>query len=66
MLKKLITKVVHILRIETIYVKAHKSFIVIQRLTLAKIATIHQVTTTLATSKNILFPAHNHRANHRC
>ena len=28
--------------------------------TLSKIATIHQVTTMLATSKNVLFPGHNH------
>ena len=29
-------------------------------LTLRKKATIHQVTTMLATSKNVLFPGHNH------
>ena len=29
-------------------------------LTLRKKATIHQVTTMLATSKNVLFPRHNH------
>ena len=29
-------------------------------LTLHKKATIHQVTTMLATSKNVLFPGHNH------
>ena len=28
--------------------------------TLRKKATIHQVTTMLATSKNVLFPGHNH------
>ena len=28
--------------------------------TLAKKATIHQVTTMLATSENVLFPGHNH------
>ena len=28
--------------------------------TLGKKAAIHQVTTTLSTSKNILFPGHNH------
>ena len=28
----------------------------------AKKATIHQVTTILATSKNVLFPGHNHHA----
>ena len=28
--------------------------------TQGKKATIHQVTTTLATSKNVLFPGHNH------
>ena len=27
-------------------------------------ATIHQVTTVLATSKNVLFPGHNTPANH--
>ena len=34
--------------------------------TLGKKATINQVTTTLATSKNVLFPGHNHHANCRC
>ena len=29
--------------------------------TLCKKATIHQVTTMLATSKNVLFPDHNHQ-----
>ena len=28
-------------------------------------ATFHQVTTMLATSKNVLFLGHNHHANHR-
>ena len=28
-----------------------------------KKATIHQVTTMLATSKNVLFPGHNHLLN---
>ena len=32
--------------------------------TLHKKATIHQVTTMLATSKNVIFPGHNHHANH--
>ena len=32
--------------------------------TLGKKATIRQVTTMLATSKNVLFPSHNHPANH--
>ena len=31
-----------------------------QTLTLRKKATIHQVTTMLATSKDVLFPGHNH------
>ena len=30
------------------------------KLTLRKKATIHQVTTMLATSKNVLFPGHKH------
>ena len=30
-----------------------------------KKATVHQVTTMLATSKNVLFPGHNHHANER-
>ena len=33
----------------------HHSFV-----TLGKKATIHQLTTMLATSKNVLFPGHNH------
>ena len=33
--------------------------------TLHKKATIHQVTIMLATFKNVLFPGHNHHANHR-
>ena len=32
--------------------------------TLHKIPTIHQLTTMLAISKNVLFPGHNHHANH--
>ena len=32
---------------------------------LRKKATIHQVTTMLATSKNVLFPSPNYHANHR-
>ena len=32
--------------------------------TTQKNPTIHQVTTMLATSKNVLFPGHNHPANH--
>ena len=31
----------------------------------AQKATIHQVTTMLATSNNVLFPGHNHHASHR-
>ena len=34
-------------------------------LSLRKKATIHQVTTMLETSKNVLFPGHSHPANHR-
>ena len=32
----------------------------VRRITLCKKATIHQVTTMLATPKNVLFPSHNH------
>ena len=32
---------------------------------LHKKATIHQATTMLATSKSVLFPGHNHHANHQ-
>ena len=32
---------------------------------LHKKATIHQVTTMLATSKNVLIPGHNHPSNHQ-
>ena len=32
---------------------------------IAQKATIHQVTTMLATSENVLFPGHNHHANHQ-
>ena len=35
-------------------------FVQHRRLTAPKKATIHQVTTMLATSKNVLFPGHNH------
>ena len=35
-------------------------FLLLQYHTLGKKATIHQVTTLLATSKNVLFPGHNH------
>ena len=36
------------------------------RITLGKKATIQQVATMLATSKNVLYPGfHNHHANHR-
>ena len=35
------------------------------RMTLRTKATIHQVTTMLATSKNVLFRGHNHHSNHR-
>ena len=34
-------------------------------LTLDKNSTIHQVTTMLATSENVIFPGHTHHANHR-
>ena len=33
--------------------------------TLGKKPTIHQATTMLVTSKTVLFPAHNHHANHQ-
>ena len=32
----------------------------VEALPLSKKATIHQVTTMLSTSKNVLFPGHNH------
>ena len=32
---------------------------------LGRKATIHQVTTMLATSKSVLFPGYNHYANHQ-
>ena len=34
--------------------------VITSMLSLCKKATIHQVTTVLATSKNVLFPGHNH------
>ena len=34
-------------------------------LSLDKKATIHQLTTMLAISENVLFPGHNHPVNHR-
>ena len=40
---------------------SHMSF----KVTLHKKATIYQVTTMLATSKIVLFPGHNHHANHQ-
>ena len=36
-----------------------------QWISLGKKATIYQVTNMQATSKNVLFPGHNHHANHR-
>ena len=40
-------------------------YFMLQNMTLHKKTTIHQVSTMLATSKNVVFPGHNHHANHQ-
>ena len=53
-------------RIQTYTLLQSLSFCLIFRYSiLCTKATIHQVTTMLATSKSVLFPGHNHHANHR-
>ena len=48
-LRRAVSKMLSIIKIITVV-----------RPTTAQKATIHQVTTTLTTSKNVLFPGHNH------
>ena len=46
--------------IEDVDARHNNSFIETKVIPLRKKATIHQVTTMLATFKNVLFPGHNH------